>query len=1431
MSHPLEQKIAALRRRTRRAATIYGLSAAAAAVLGVVTVLGLADYCLRFQDRGLRIIASLLALGSLGWAVYRYRSLARKTRLRDIDLALRVERRFPGLEDRLLSSVEFLRQSEDDPVAGSAALRRAVITQTTAESERLDFSQVLDLRPPARAAALLAAVCLAAGMLVVLAPLASRTAVARLINPLGDTRWPQETHLAIRRPVERVARGQAFEVEVIDARGVRLPPDVRIHYRYEGPDGKVMEESERMQYADAAMAARRENVLRPFSYRVTGGDDRSMPWMDVDVVDPPAVESLDIRLIPPAYTGWPAEKSGKHIRAIVGTRIEMTGKATRPLESASLRLEDGKQIHAQVSDDGCEFTLSPTLIVEKSGAYWFDLVDREGLHGGSDDRWDIRAVADAPPTVAIDQPTSNLFVAPQAVVPLRVSAKDDLALRRIDLVFARSQPTGEKSKEKPEEKSLPLYAGPDKPPLRSASGGASGDGAMAEGERHVVEHRWELGPLKLMPGVQLNFWATAGDYLPQTGKSEPRQLIVVTPQELQDRIAGRQQMILAELQRALKMQRSSRAQVEALQIRSAEVGRIEQADVDRCQAAQLSQREVSQLLTSRGEGLPMHVFALLAELENNRIQSGDAQRWMRNLLAEIEQLDREHLTVIGRELTAAAKTAQIELQEKARPPQDKTAVTASLVAAGKHQDEAIAALERMLGQLSRWDNYRRFHREISQLLRDQEELSRRTAEVGRRTLTQELRDLAPQDSADLKIVSSRQLELARQLDRILQEMDQAGGELRNSDPSAAETVADALDEARRLAIGGQMRTAAAQIEQNQIGQSMAGQKQIGQDLQEVLDILGNRRQHELARLVKKLRDAADDLAAIEQKQAGLRKRLDEGVKEAGESARRAIIGKAGDEQKAIQQEAESLARRLERLQAEATKLALLRAAALMGEAGRNADRNDGDAARRRAADAEKALTETRRQLAEALRQAAVELAMEQLARLEDNLKHLHGQQQNAIDETKRLHALEQSQGELTRAQALSLRDLVRLERSLQTDAARLGEQLAGAGAFEMALTGAAGDMGRAAALLDRRETGDGAQRAEHDALRRLDMLLEALKPEEPTAESDGGGGQGNQQGPPPGAGIQSLAELKLLKLLQHEVNLRTETLQQAVAPDGKPNEQQRRQFQSLADQQGRLADLLLQLLRPVQQKPEDEPAGEPIIPKHFLRSFPKGGARLAAAGTDDARLAAADHRFAAVPAAARDPGPTYRRPLNETAAVQVPIDDELRRELGGAAQSESDKDANPLLSITRQMRDVQARINQADGGKRTQKLQQQIVGELERLIQQARKAAKACKPGTSQPQGISPRTPIGQPPKPGTGGQNPSNKPATGSAPRPPDGGQIRKPNLEDVRSMMKQLWGELPGQARQQMLQSPVEELPPKYEVLIEDYFHRLSEQKPGER
>ena len=54
--------------------------------------------------------------------------------------------------------------------------------------------------------------------------------------------------------------------------------------------------------------------------------------------------------------------------------------------------------------------------------------------------------------------------------------------------------------------------------------------------------------------------------------------------------------------------------------------RLGQADVDQLQAVEHNQRETDQVLTSRREGVPMHVVALLADLENNRFPSDDVLR-------------------------------------------------------------------------------------------------------------------------------------------------------------------------------------------------------------------------------------------------------------------------------------------------------------------------------------------------------------------------------------------------------------------------------------------------------------------------------------------------------------------------------------------------------------------------------------------------------------------------------------------------------------------------------------------------------------------------------------------------------------------------------------------------------------------------------------
>src|SRR5262249_23090717 len=148
------------------------------------------------------------------------------------------------------------------------------------------------------------------------------------------------------------------------------------------------------------------------------------------------------------------------------------------------------------------------LTVQKSGKYWLEMTDRENLIGGTDDRWELRALVDPPPAVTLERPASNVFVTPEAIVPVRATVKDNLAIRRIVLSYSLGNPSDKAGQ------SLELYGGPEKVQPQSAA-----DVTSASGETQIVDKRWDLAPFKWSPGTQVLIHIDAEDYQPKTGSS------------------------------------------------------------------------------------------------------------------------------------------------------------------------------------------------------------------------------------------------------------------------------------------------------------------------------------------------------------------------------------------------------------------------------------------------------------------------------------------------------------------------------------------------------------------------------------------------------------------------------------------------------------------------------------------------------------------------------------------------------------------------------------------------------------------------------------------------------------------------------------------------------------------------------------------------
>src|SRR5262245_1026984 len=124
MPHPLESRVQQVARRVSRLAWLYAWGRFAVALMLVVAAACVLDYLIRAHDPGIRIIASLTVLGLVGWLFSRFVLRSRASELSLVQVAQRIERRFPRLGERLSSAIAFLAQGEKDVFAGSVDLRR-----------------------------------------------------------------------------------------------------------------------------------------------------------------------------------------------------------------------------------------------------------------------------------------------------------------------------------------------------------------------------------------------------------------------------------------------------------------------------------------------------------------------------------------------------------------------------------------------------------------------------------------------------------------------------------------------------------------------------------------------------------------------------------------------------------------------------------------------------------------------------------------------------------------------------------------------------------------------------------------------------------------------------------------------------------------------------------------------------------------------------------------------------------------------------------------------------------------------------------------------------------------------------------------------------------------------------------------------------------
>ena len=139
----------------------------------------------------------------------------------------------------------------------------------------------------------------------------------------------------------------------------------------------------------------------------------------------------------------------------------------------------------------------------------------------------------------------------------------------------------------------------------------------------------------------------------------------------------------------------------------------------------------------------------------------------------------------------------------------------------------------MLDGLSEFETYRGVVKDAQELLKQHEQTMKQTAEAAAKPemMGKPLDALTPEQKAELGNLASRQSQVGKGLQNLLERMGEMAGRLDESDPLASSAMREAAEKSQKQGTAGKLGEAADQLEKNQMGQARSRQEQARDELQ------------------------------------------------------------------------------------------------------------------------------------------------------------------------------------------------------------------------------------------------------------------------------------------------------------------------------------------------------------------------------------------------------------------------------------------------------------------------------------------------------------------------------------------------------------------------------------------------------------------------
>jgi hypothetical protein len=454
LSPQTQGKLAGLRSKAKFLFLIEGLSIAVLTLCAAVLVTMGLDYLLRGPAL-FRLVINLIALGILGYCIYRFLVYPLMARMTEDDMALCVEKGYPGLKDSLISSLQLGRDYDPSDTFNSSAMVRALVAQTEQVAGRMNFNRVAGFSRGSIgycAGAILALLVVAGGFMGV--DKMPEMFLNRIIL-LGDEPYPEPWSLNVKGVEEGDKMYVPSHYDVVleieathkDKTDVELTT-LRIDYwtTEKGRRKLRSKECSRDETRKNSFYVKIPRVKSDVEYVIKGYRVQDYKG-EIEVVERPEILAVKCVVGPPRYTRQLAYSAAiEDLNVLKGSEVAIGIETSRSVSEGYLVFTRGREAMKRIPleywpDPDKRTRLRAKFYAEESTTFKIIVQDEQFAHDKRFTNLDpmeysLALRVDEAPVIVMTSPSRlNVKKTKDAKVRIRANAEDDNYIQRVELLY------------------------------------------------------------------------------------------------------------------------------------------------------------------------------------------------------------------------------------------------------------------------------------------------------------------------------------------------------------------------------------------------------------------------------------------------------------------------------------------------------------------------------------------------------------------------------------------------------------------------------------------------------------------------------------------------------------------------------------------------------------------------------------------------------------------------------------------------------------------------------------------------------------------------------------------------------------------------------------------------------------------------------------